>query len=175
MSQLKTVQEDDPNLEMTPMIDVTFLLLIFFMCTLKFKTLEGKLAAYLPKDVGVNQTEAEPVEKVEILLHVVQEGGKFHPSPKGGPDLARPWDGNGRFVFDEKRVVQYSVGTGTWTSVEDLGNRLDKLYRDDPERPATIDARPGTVYGDVVKVLDEALDAGYTDITFVGAYPEPAG
>ncbi|MDF1837417.1 MAG: biopolymer transporter ExbD, partial [Planctomycetota bacterium] len=40
-------------MDMTPMIDVTFLLLIFFMCTLKFKVLEGKLTAYLPKDVGV--------------------------------------------------------------------------------------------------------------------------
>ena len=45
---------------MTPMIDVTFLLLIFFMCTLKFKILEGKLGAYLPKDVGVQTTEARP-------------------------------------------------------------------------------------------------------------------
>ena len=38
--------------------------------------------------------------------------------------------------------------------------------------PATIDARPKTVYSDVVKVLDQAIDAGFTDITFVGAYPD---
>ncbi len=64
MTYLEEVADDDCEMEMTPMIDVTFLLLIFFMCTLKFKTLEGKLAAYLPKDVGVNQTDAEPIEKV---------------------------------------------------------------------------------------------------------------
>ena len=29
--------------DMTPMIDVTFQLIIFFICTIKFKTLEGKL------------------------------------------------------------------------------------------------------------------------------------
>ena len=54
-SELARFSKETCDLPMTPMIDVTFLLLIFFMCTLKFKTLEGKLAAYLPKDVGVNQ------------------------------------------------------------------------------------------------------------------------
>ena len=39
------------------MIDVVFLLLIFFICTMKFKVLEGKLATVLPKDVGVNAGE----------------------------------------------------------------------------------------------------------------------
>ncbi len=42
-----------PELSMTPMIDVTFQLLIFFMVTSKFKTLEGKLSAYLPKERGI--------------------------------------------------------------------------------------------------------------------------
>ena len=65
-SSLKKAAEDECQLEMTSMIDVVFLLLIFFLCTLKFKTLEGKLAAYLPKDVGVNTSEAEEIEKVEI-------------------------------------------------------------------------------------------------------------
>ena len=72
MSQLKNMAEEECEMEMTSMIDVTFLLLIFFMCTLKFKTLEGKLAAYLPKDVGVNTSEAEPIEKVEILIRADQ-------------------------------------------------------------------------------------------------------
>ncbi|MCH7890992.1 MAG: biopolymer transporter ExbD [Gemmatimonadetes bacterium] len=67
----------EAEIDLTPMIDVVFLLLIFFMCTLKFKTLEGKLAAYLPKDVGVNTSEAEPKEKVEIRLTVKLPGTKM--------------------------------------------------------------------------------------------------
>ena len=74
---LKDLAEEECELEMTSMIDVTFLLLIFFMCTLKFKTLEGKLAAYLPKDVGVNTSEAEEIEKVEVLIKVANEGNKL--------------------------------------------------------------------------------------------------
>ena len=44
--------EDTPSLAMTPMIDITFLLLIFFMLACKFRTIEGKLKAFLPKGQG---------------------------------------------------------------------------------------------------------------------------
>ena len=43
--------------DLTPMIDVTFLLLIFFLCSIQFKVLEGKLSTYLPKDVGGAPTQ----------------------------------------------------------------------------------------------------------------------
>ncbi|MFT5051173.1 MAG: biopolymer transport protein ExbD [Chlamydiales bacterium] len=163
MSQLSEINNEKNELEMTPMIDVTFLLLIFFMCTLKFKTLEGKLAAYLPKDVGVNTSESEPIEKVEILLQVVTEGNKLDP-------YGEPWAGEGRFVYDSTRVIQYSVGARKTNNLIEISKRIADLHKQDDERPATIDARPGIVYGDVVKVLDEAMSAGFTDITFVGAY-----
>jgi len=163
--QLKELSDDECELEMTPMIDVTFLLLIFFMCTLKFKTLEGKLAAYLPKDVGVNQSEAEPIEKVEIMLRVRREGSKLHPD-------GQAYTGSGRYVYDATRVIEYTLGTLKTQDIEKLSSKLKELHNADPERPATIDSRPGTVYADVVKVLDKAISAKFTDITFVGAYPE---
>ena len=40
------------ELDMTSMIDVVFLLLIFFMCATKFKIAEGSLRAFLPRDRG---------------------------------------------------------------------------------------------------------------------------
>jgi len=176
MSMLAELSEDEAKMEMTPMIDVTFLLLIFFMCTLKFKTLEGKLAAYLPKDVGVNQMDAEPIEKVEILMRVVREGTKLKKTDAGG---SRPYTSNdtGRFDWGDDREMEYNVGPYRTNDLDDLGTKLTKVYRDrmssnEEKVPATIDARPKTVYSDVVKVLDQAIDAGFTDITFVGAYPD---
>lgn len=166
---LKSMQEEKCDLEMTPMIDVTFLLLIFFMCTLKFKTLEGKLAAYLPKDVGVNTTQAEPIEKVDITLKVRSSGNKLNPL-----DLS-PMTGPGRFVYDQSRVIEYSVGPFKTTSLDELLTRLKMLRKQDEERPATIDALPGTVYGDVVPVLDAALEAHFEEITFVGARDNSQG
>ena len=169
-STLNRADEDEPKMNMTPMIDVTFQLLIFFMCTIKFKTLEGKLAAYLPKDVGVNTTEAEPKEKVDIILKVIKEGTKMHPRK----DI--PWDQSkgGAFRYGPDREMLYQVGPKRYKDLGDVKARLKDLFKADPERGATIDSMPGTVYDDVVKVLDEAIAAGYTDITFKGARSDKA-
>jgi len=164
---LKQLNEDKSELEMTPMIDVTFLLLIFFMCTIKFKTLEGKLAAYLPKDVGVNTSEAEPKEKVEVKLKVLKEGSKRDPN-----DIDEPWAGQGAFQYGPDRVIQYSIGPMKTQSLNTVAKRLEDYYETDPERGMTIDPLPPAVNADVMRVLDRALQAGFTDITFLGA-PTP--
>lgn len=153
--------------DMTPMIDVVFQLLIFFMLTIEFKQLEGKLAAYLPKDVGVNTSQAEPKEKVEIVLRVAAEGTKLDPYDD------KPWTGEGPFRYGDDRKVDISIGPKTTRDLEEVKRRLKDLRVQDPERPATIDAYPGTVYEDVIKVLDVVLLANYRDVTFIGARDMP--
>ncbi len=60
---------DNADLQMTPMIDVVFQLLIFFMVGCQFKTFEGKLAAYLPKDKGLMNYKIEEQElPIKVLL-----------------------------------------------------------------------------------------------------------
>ena len=179
MSQLQEIANEECELEMTPMIDVTFLLLIFFMCTIKFKTLEGKLAAYLPKDVGVNTSQAEPIEKVEILIKVLQPGTRLdpksaHQKKSRDPRLVAPWNGDpgSRFVYGTDRVLEYRIGPRKTQSLDELRERLIKAHKADDERPATIDPRKGTVYEDVVAVLDQALIAKFEEITFVGSYED---
>ncbi|HJP00962.1 MAG TPA: biopolymer transporter ExbD [Planctomycetota bacterium] len=167
-SALAVFSKETCDLPMTPMIDVTFLLLIFFMCTLKFKTLEGKLAAYLPKDVGVNQSDAEPIEKVEITIKVLKEGTKWHPR---GQEFG-PWSGKAgtRYSFGSDRLLEYAIGPRKTTRVEELTTRLSQLHKADETRPATIDSRQGTVYEDVIEVLDIVMDIGFDECTFVGSY-----
>ena len=172
MSVLEEIAEETYEMEMTPMIDVTFLLLIFFILTLKFKVLEGKLAAYLPKDVGVNTTQAEPIEKIEITIRVVpgKEGVKVYATGEG---VGQPWKGekDRRFKIQEgTRELVYSIGPRKYDNVEDVRDRLKVLYKQNEERPSTIDARQGTYYADIVPILDATIEAGYTDITFVGEY-----
>jgi len=166
MAKKKTKRDlDEENkpmkADMTPMIDVTFQLLIFFMLTIKFKTLEGKLAAYLPKDVGVNTTQAEPKEKIEIKIKVVAEGIKMV------PDGTQAWDGRGAFKYKDRKLA-YSIGPRTTREVDVLASRLKELHRADPEQPVSIDPYPGTIYEDVVTVLDKAIQANFKDITFIG-------
>lgn len=70
----KDAIKEEVKLELTPMIDVTFLILIFFMCTLKFKTLEGKLLSYLPTDRGLaNNPSEKPPPIPEIKLITLRE------------------------------------------------------------------------------------------------------
>lgn len=49
------------GLDMTSMIDIVFLLLIFFMCATKFKTPEATLHAFLPRDRGTDSPALAPV------------------------------------------------------------------------------------------------------------------
>ena len=152
--------------DMTPMIDIVFQLLIFFMLTIQFKTLEGKLAAYLPKDVGVNPSDTEPKEKVDIRLTVENEGTKLD------PETGAVWTGTGPFKYGPDRVVVYSVGPKSTRSIEELARRLGELHRADPEQAVTIAPYARTIYEDVVAVLDECVKLKYSDVTFMGTPPE---
>jgi len=165
-SKLAEINDEKCEMEMTSMIDVTFLLLIFFMCTLKFKTLEGKLAAYLPKDVGVNQSEAEEIEKVEILVRVKKDrstgakmtGVKLRPgSPpvRYTPDDAKEgrryqWNtpelaakpGNSSLNALPMRRIEYSVGPFKTEDLKELEDKLRKTHKDkQPTMP--IDEKTG--------------------------------
>lgn len=74
----KIVEEiinDESKLELTPLIDVAFLILIFFMC-LPFKTLDGKLQAFLPTDKGINPIEQDPVNEIMVSVHIVARAEK---------------------------------------------------------------------------------------------------
>lgn len=148
------------------MIDVTFLLLVFFLFAFRFPTLEGKLSAYLPADVPVHR-DWGPVERVEVKLEVVHPGRKLDPSEPTKPWSERPGT---RFVFDDTRVVRYSIGPRKTVELSELRDRLEELRRASGERSATIDARRGVVYGEVAGVVDAALDAGYERVLFVGSY-----
>jgi hypothetical protein len=169
---LRRIADAQSKLDMTPMIDVTFLLLIFFMCTLKFKTLEGKLSAFLPKDVGVTDERVDHKEKIVIRMDVANPGNKVRPGPSSAPFTPHDEANHARFVYDESRVITYRIGTMKTTDLMEVGTMLRAFYAQDPTRPATIDPRQGIITSDVVSLLDVAIDIGLTDITFVGSYEE---
>ena len=160
MSQLREISEDENRIEMTPMIDVTFLLLVFFMCTIQFKTLEGKLSAYLPRDVGSGGQPSE-VEHVEIGIRVVEPGSRL--SPTGGP-----WTGEGRFVHSADRVLEYSIGPRRSLDRGEVLRWLVDVRRQSPEREAAIAAAEDVTHGEVIAVLDLTFQAGFPSVRFAG-------
>ncbi len=67
------MMDEEVKLELTPMIDISFLIIIFFMC-LPFKTLEGKLQAFLPTDKGINPIPADPPNEIKVSVHILARG-----------------------------------------------------------------------------------------------------
>ncbi|MGQ0554192.1 MAG: ExbD/TolR family protein [Planctomycetota bacterium] len=143
MGKKKSTEPQEVESDMTPMIDVTFQLIIFFICTIKFKTLEGKLATQLPKDVGPNPTPLkEQLEKIDIYLH---------------RDATQP-DGFYATVAGQRMA-----------SAEALRARLIQIKASrGEETKVTLHPQKAVTYAHVVKVVDECIRAKVYDITFGG-------
>ena len=65
----------DPNdnpvsINVVPMVDIIFCLCVFFMCSMKFKELEGKFESWLPKDMGqvAQRRDETPIEEIRVAL-----------------------------------------------------------------------------------------------------------
>ena len=53
----KIPEPDETEMNMTPMIDIVFQLIIFFLLSLKFKTVDRRIESQLPKDRGLQATQ----------------------------------------------------------------------------------------------------------------------
>lgn len=61
--------EDNPvGINVTALVDIIFCLCLFFMCSLKFKELDGKMDSWLPKDKGGNPGPATNEIKDEMRV-----------------------------------------------------------------------------------------------------------
>ncbi len=144
----------DPRLEIAPMLDVTFLLLIFFLCILDFKVLEGRLEAFLPRDGASSTTEPDDTrESIEVRL-VRARAGLDHTT-----------------VFVSRRPIGRLEGSeataGTQTRVvERLEAELGRLRRSLPDSTCRIDAADGVPHGHVVAVVDAAMRRGFESVGF---------
>lgn len=61
----RSTEDDSPIVELTPLIDVVFLLLIFFMVSSTFKD-EARLAVDLPESSA--ETSDQPPQSLEVVL-----------------------------------------------------------------------------------------------------------
>jgi biopolymer transport protein ExbD len=68
---LKTHQETLPELNLTPMIDVVFLLIIFFMVGTKFAEMERTVKLEVPQVANLGASTTSPAKRV---VHVYHDG-----------------------------------------------------------------------------------------------------
>ena len=177
MSALDDAQQEAKP-DMTPMIDVVFLMIVFFVC-IDFKVLESKLGAFLPKDKGGGPSVAPPQEQLSVKILVDHAGAPKY--ERGGPGRVDEATGRlYRFKLEGHRV-RYEVGPSPFATIAEAKAELARLAKsprsmvEDVSKPGTkkllpcvIEAYPGTYYDDVAKVADACKDAGFEEINFGG-------
>src|SRR5210317_2108080 len=72
--QLRASRSEDPEINMTSLIDVVFLLLIFFMVSTTFER-QAALKIDLPEASVVAETDLDEIEKLELAID--REGRMF--------------------------------------------------------------------------------------------------
>jgi biopolymer transport protein ExbD len=70
---LRPSRPDPPDINLTPLIDVVFLLLIFFMVSTTFKE-DARIKVQLPEA----QSEEVPVEEPDVLEILIDRTGTFY-------------------------------------------------------------------------------------------------
>lgn len=162
---MQETTSDDCKPDMTPMIDVVFQLLIFFLVSMKFKTLDMKINAFLPKDKGLAPTITKIEEKPKAVAVLKRQKGqtftriKFQNVEIGStqtPDQAKTaWE---RLSQKAKAIRDnYTAGGGAPDDVS-----------------GEVDAAAHVPTGDVIRAVDAFIAVGITNVTFVGA-PPPGG
>jgi len=134
------------SLNMTSMIDVVFLLLIFFIVSTEFRTIEGLLPNNLPG-------EGPPPDGILPELRIVLSED---PTAAGVGFSAR------------LRVPSARVNLSGPEQLTELIRGLiaqhGELYRQ--HTPVLIQADPGVLYNDVVLVYDAVLAARMKNVSF---------
>jgi biopolymer transport protein ExbD len=178
---MKRVEEEKASeLNMTPMIDIVFQLLIFFMLSMHFKEVEGRLLSTLPKKSGLESSLA-PVRLEEVRI-VLCAGGdaRTHLTDKGRHEAAAK---DGRVC----RAAVEKVDIGELRRTEDAadareGNRavyraaarrareLVEALRTDRSKPAPVilDGDSEVAYEHVLGIVNACREAGIANVEFVG-------
>jgi len=171
------------DLVMMPMIDVVFLLLIFFMVTSQFKTLDWKLAAHLP-DMGevpedIPEDDLEDITPTYIHMKVKVLGlnaenkpraktvcitvgdkiiGQYRQPYFGVPKAAEP---DGSLQISRKHIFDI-LG-------EELRMMIDEgIVGEGLRTPLIILPDPRVPCDDVIQALNTVKGTGLTDVSFGG-------
>jgi hypothetical protein len=176
MATRPAVEIDEVKPDMTPMVDVVFLLIVFFLC-IDFKMLEAKLPAFLPRDHGSAPTHLEPEEQLVVRVHVTSPGTRV-PAAATDERGVDPMTGRpARFRLAGHRVA-WEVGPKRFEDLAAATTELARIATDPQNRVvdrATGEQRPlacivdglrGTCYDDVARAADACRASGFTTIEF---------
>lgn len=140
------------GLSITPMIDVVFQLLIYFLLTAGFMGNERHLRAQMPSDAPDTAAEQAPMalERDPLVIRVASGDGA--PAIELGGGLAAPRD-----TADLERILRDAIVSPAQPS---------GFYASD--HPIRIAAAPDVPWQQVVEVFNAVVSAGYRSVAFGG-------
>lgn len=144
---LRPKRSDDPEINLAPLIDVVFLLLIFFMVSTTFKD-DVRLEVKLPQAKG----ETAKAETQQLLEIVIDREGRFYV--------------NQELVVDRDPATLRRALSGALASA--AGDEASKK-----DLPVLIKADANTPHQAVITVMDVASRLGLGRIAFAAAQPDP--
>jgi biopolymer transport protein ExbD len=145
----------DPNenpvaINVVPLVDIIFCLCVFFMCSFKFKQLEGKFDSWLPKDKG-----DQGLPSLDLISEV---------------RVALLWDENTQMVHRKMKVREFQNDEELEKAITEAHNDWVKLGK--PDAPVTIDADGKIPWNEVVNVMNIIKRCNIEKIEFaMGAPP----
>ena len=141
---LRPYRRQPPEINLTPLLDVVFLLLIFFMVSTTFKD-EARLRVQLPQAQG-EDLSAQEEEQIRILI-----------------------DRPGNFFVNDRAVV----GRDPLTLVRALNGALGDHPEGDRDLPVLILADANTPHQAVMTAMDAAAEVGLRRIAFGATRGDP--
>jgi hypothetical protein len=120
----------------------------------------------LPTDVAAVPAGGQGPARIELAVKVVTEGARVD------PETGEDWSGEGPFRFRGREVMYTATSTGALpsggqasaggytTEPGDVLMGLEMARKQLPGAALVIDAEPGVVYGDLVRVVSDAREAG---------------
>ena len=153
-------EEELIQLNLTAMVDVVMLLIIFFVSNLAFPKAEGSLPADLPKSLGgkVDPNKPPPtIDKIVIGMDVVGMGKK-------------EVEDGGKKVLRDVQVIRVVVNNQPM-KLESLEAKLFSLQRQIPDAEITLDVKPNVWYENVVQVFNICARNHFKKVAFAQPVP----
>ena len=154
----RRVEAERVSLRLTPMIDVVFLLLVFFMYTARFRTLEGQLGVFLPRGrASAEVAEELKKEMKSVTLSLRWEAGRTSVTLEGAEFQDT----------DPEQLFGYLDLRGAVTT------KLLRLRELVPDSDIVIDSSFDVPVEYFVGAINSCVRAGWEKITFLHAIDVP--
>ncbi len=140
--------EDNPvHMNVVAMVDIIFCLCVFFMCSFKFKQLEGKFQSWLPKGKGLGSAVQDEIREIRIAMYYDKATSKTE-----------------RF-FGHRRLPDGDVGTGELATLIQ-GAYEDWVRKGKADVPVIIDGDVDVPWEEVMTIVNIAKRLEITNIEF---------